>query len=49
MSDGTNLFAGAEVVMFIFSTNNGNSWVLVNNGLPNLQIKALVKVTKYIC
>lgn len=48
MSDGTNLFAGADSGYVYFSTNNGNSWVLVNNGLPNLPIKALVKVASNI-
>ena len=38
--DGTNLFAGTEVGVFL-STNNGTSWTAVNTGLPSSWVYAL--------
>jgi ligand-binding sensor domain-containing protein len=38
ISDGTNVFAGTGSAGVSLSTNNGNSWTAVNNGLTSLGI-----------
>ena len=37
---GANVFAGTEFGMFL-STNNGTSWNVVSNGLPNINIASI--------
>ena len=40
-SDGTNIFAGTGSAGVSLSTNNGNSWTAVNNGLTYTGISSL--------
>jgi hypothetical protein len=44
---GTNLFAGTEEGAFL-STNNGNSWVAINNGLTNLLVSTFAMNSTYL-
>jgi photosystem II stability/assembly factor-like uncharacterized protein len=39
--DGSNIFAGTEKNGVFRSTDNGNSWISVNYGLTNYNIRAL--------
>lgn len=39
--NGTNLFAGTEGGGIFLSTNNGQNWTAVNNGLTNQNVRAL--------
>ncbi|MDZ4204936.1 MAG: hypothetical protein U1C46_08975, partial [Bacteroidales bacterium] len=39
-TDGTNIFAGTVDGIYL-STNNGNSWTAVNNGLTNPHVYAI--------
>ena len=40
ISDGTNIFAGTGSAGISLSTNNGNSWTAVNNGLTSTGISS---------
>jgi hypothetical protein len=40
--NGTNLFAGTAGGGVFLSTNNGQSWTAINNGLTDLSIYSLV-------
>ena len=42
--NGSNIFAGTEFNGVFLSTNNGSNWIAVNNGLTNLNIKALIVI-----
>lgn len=43
-TDGSNIYAGTGSAGVSFSTNNGNSWMAVNNGLTSTGISAFAKL-----
>jgi hypothetical protein len=45
---GTNIFAGTAFGGVYLSTNSGQSWAPVNNGLSNTYVEALATSGKYI-
>ncbi len=52
IEDGGNLYAGTWGDGVFFSTDNGNSWVAKNNGLPsNFSVLDLIKINNemYVC